>query len=154
MKAAVVGENGLEIREIDTPKPGPAEVLIKVRACGLNRADVTELHAQVSRGASRVHERAVHPEVRESDHELAVPTLHIGGPARGDESGRVDAGKTAVGSEPERLVGGIGLAPVRADHVPEGAGDGEVVGEVQGGREVTLVEGGVTLFPQELASIP
>jgi NADPH2:quinone reductase len=39
MKAAVVGETGLEIREIDTPKPGPAEVLIRVRACGLNRAD-------------------------------------------------------------------------------------------------------------------
>lgn len=39
MKAAVVGENGLEIKEIDTPEPGPAEVLIKVRACGLNRAD-------------------------------------------------------------------------------------------------------------------
>ena len=39
MKAAVVGDSGLEIREIDTPKPGPAEVLIKVRACGLNRAD-------------------------------------------------------------------------------------------------------------------
>jgi len=39
MKAAVVGENGLEIKDIDPPKPGPAEVLIKVRACGLNRAD-------------------------------------------------------------------------------------------------------------------
>lgn len=39
MKAAVVGDSGLEIQEIDTPKPGPAEVLIKVRACGLNRAD-------------------------------------------------------------------------------------------------------------------
>ena len=39
MKAAVVGETGLEIREIDTPKPGPAEVLIRVRAVGLNRAD-------------------------------------------------------------------------------------------------------------------
>lgn len=39
MKAAVVGDNGLEIKDIDTPKPGPAEVLIKVRACGLNRAD-------------------------------------------------------------------------------------------------------------------
>jgi NADPH:quinone reductase len=39
MKAAVVSETGLAIREIDTPKPGPAEVLIRVRACGLNRAD-------------------------------------------------------------------------------------------------------------------
>lgn len=39
MKAAVVGENGLEIRDIDTPEPAPNEVLIRVRACGLNRAD-------------------------------------------------------------------------------------------------------------------
>ncbi len=39
MKAAVVGDTGLEIREIDTPKPGLAEVLIRVRAVGLNRAD-------------------------------------------------------------------------------------------------------------------
>lgn len=39
MKAAVVGDNGLEIKEIDTPEPAPNEVLIRVRACGLNRAD-------------------------------------------------------------------------------------------------------------------
>tara|TARA_R110002126_G_scaffold4815_10_gene24937 strand:- start:4481 stop:5455 length:975 start_codon:yes stop_codon:yes gene_type:complete len=39
MKAAVVGENGLEIKDIAEPKPAPNEVLIRVRACGLNRAD-------------------------------------------------------------------------------------------------------------------
>lgn len=39
MKAAVVGDNGLEIREIETPEPAPNEVLVRVRACGLNRAD-------------------------------------------------------------------------------------------------------------------
>jgi NADPH:quinone reductase len=39
MKAAVVGENGLEIKDIETPEPAPNEVLIRVRACGLNRAD-------------------------------------------------------------------------------------------------------------------
>jgi len=54
MKAAVVSETGLEIREIDTPKPGPAEVLIRVRACGLNRAD-----AMVASGMS--HGRAGGP---------------------------------------------------------------------------------------------
>ncbi len=54
MKAAVVGETGLEIREIDTPKPGTAEVLIRVRACGLNRAD-----AMVASGMS--HGRAGGP---------------------------------------------------------------------------------------------
>jgi len=39
MKAAVVGNNGLEIKEISQPKPAPNEVLVKVRACGMNRAD-------------------------------------------------------------------------------------------------------------------
>tara|TARA_R110000787_G_scaffold103973_1_gene210628 strand:+ start:193 stop:1170 length:978 start_codon:yes stop_codon:yes gene_type:complete len=40
MKAAVVGENGFGVREIEVPKPRPNEVLIRVRACGLNRADI------------------------------------------------------------------------------------------------------------------
>ena len=41
MKAAVVGETGVEIADIDIPQPKPNEVLVKVRACGLNRADLT-----------------------------------------------------------------------------------------------------------------
>jgi NADPH2:quinone reductase len=40
MKAAVVGENGAEVRELPKPEPAPNEVLIKVRASSLNRADV------------------------------------------------------------------------------------------------------------------
>ena len=40
MKAAVVGENALEIRDVPTPKPKPNEVLVKVRAVGLNRAEL------------------------------------------------------------------------------------------------------------------
>jgi NADPH2:quinone reductase len=39
MKAAVVGENGLEIKEVAKPSPKPNEVLVRVRACGMNRAD-------------------------------------------------------------------------------------------------------------------
>ncbi|MGC1440609.1 MAG: zinc-binding dehydrogenase [Burkholderiaceae bacterium] len=39
MKAAVVGETGLAVKEVARPKPSPSEVLIRVRACGLNRAD-------------------------------------------------------------------------------------------------------------------
>ena len=41
MKAAVVGTNGVEVRDIATPVPGPAQVLVRVRAAGLNRADLT-----------------------------------------------------------------------------------------------------------------
>ncbi len=40
MKAAVVGANGVEIREVPSPKPGAEQVLVRVRAAGLNRADL------------------------------------------------------------------------------------------------------------------
>ena len=40
MRAAVVGENGVEIRELPKPPPKPNEVLIRVRASSLNRADL------------------------------------------------------------------------------------------------------------------
>jgi NADPH2:quinone reductase len=38
MKAAVVGEHGVEIRDLPKPEPKPNEVLIRVRASSLNRA--------------------------------------------------------------------------------------------------------------------
>ncbi len=42
MKAAVLTErNHLEVREVKTPKPGPAEVLIKVEACAVCSSDVS-----------------------------------------------------------------------------------------------------------------
>ncbi len=40
MKAAVVTQTGVEIREVPAPVPGPNHVLVRVRACGLNRADL------------------------------------------------------------------------------------------------------------------
>ena len=40
MKAAVVGETQLEIRDVPQPKPKASEVLVKVRAIGLNRAEL------------------------------------------------------------------------------------------------------------------
>lgn len=40
MKAAVIGANGVEVREVERPRPGPEQVLVKVRAAGLNRADL------------------------------------------------------------------------------------------------------------------
>jgi NADPH2:quinone reductase len=51
MKAAVVGETALEIREVPQPKPKPAEVLVKVRAIGMNRA---ELPGSFGSGHTRV----------------------------------------------------------------------------------------------------
>jgi NADPH2:quinone reductase len=40
MKAAVVTEGGLAIREVPVPRPKPNEVLVRVRAAALNRADL------------------------------------------------------------------------------------------------------------------
>jgi NADPH:quinone reductase len=40
MKAAVLGDAGVEVRDIEKPAPKPNEVLIRVRASTLNRADL------------------------------------------------------------------------------------------------------------------
>src|SRR5580704_8126531 len=40
MKAAVLGEKGVEVRDLPKPAPAPNEVLIRVRASSLNRADL------------------------------------------------------------------------------------------------------------------
>ena len=39
MKAVVVGNNGPVVADVPEPQTGPSQVKIKVRACGLNRAD-------------------------------------------------------------------------------------------------------------------
>ena len=41
MKAAVGTPNGLELHDVPQPRPKPHEVLVKVRAAGLNRADLS-----------------------------------------------------------------------------------------------------------------
>ena len=40
MKAAAIGAKGVEIRDVPVPKPGLEQVLVRVRAAGLNRADL------------------------------------------------------------------------------------------------------------------
>jgi NADPH2:quinone reductase len=40
MKAAVIGAGGVEIRDVPKPAPAPSQVLVRVRAAGLNRADL------------------------------------------------------------------------------------------------------------------
>src|SRR4051794_14678388 len=41
MKAGVATEKGLALRDIAQPRPKPNEVLVRVRAAALNRADLT-----------------------------------------------------------------------------------------------------------------
>src|SRR5580765_2495365 len=52
MKAYVYGANGAEIADVAKPSPKGAQVLVRVRACGLNRADLgmTKGHAHGSAG--------------------------------------------------------------------------------------------------------
>jgi len=40
MKAAVVTSDGVKVQEAPAPTPQPSQVLVRVRACGLNRADL------------------------------------------------------------------------------------------------------------------
>lgn len=40
MKAAIVTDHGLEIQEVPTPRPQPNEILVRIRAASLNRADL------------------------------------------------------------------------------------------------------------------
>jgi len=40
MKAGVATEHGLELRDIPQPEPRPFQLLVKVKAAGLNRADL------------------------------------------------------------------------------------------------------------------
>jgi len=51
MKAGVATENGLEIRDIPQPQPKPFELLVKVKAAGLNRADLAAARGKGGHGA-------------------------------------------------------------------------------------------------------
>jgi NADPH:quinone reductase len=54
MKAVVIGANGVEIADVETPVPGPHQVLVRVRANALNRADLIMAsgHMHGSRGGA------------------------------------------------------------------------------------------------------
>ena len=50
MKAGVSSPNGLELRDIPQPIPKPNDVLTRVKACGLNRADLSAAKASFGHG--------------------------------------------------------------------------------------------------------
>ena len=51
MKAFVLGQDGPAISEIAAPKPGPEDILVRVRACALNRADLGMARGHMHGGA-------------------------------------------------------------------------------------------------------
>jgi NADPH2:quinone reductase len=52
MKAGVASPNGVVIQEIPQPKPKPTEILIKVKAIALNRADLGSAKGDTSHGSA------------------------------------------------------------------------------------------------------
>jgi len=56
MQAAILSEKGVEVRDLPKPVPKPNEVLIRVRASSLNRADllVASGHQHGSVGGARL----------------------------------------------------------------------------------------------------
>jgi NADPH:quinone reductase-like Zn-dependent oxidoreductase len=57
MKAAIVGETGAEVRDLPKPAPKPNEILIRVQASSLNRADLLICSGQHHGAASGVGAR-------------------------------------------------------------------------------------------------
>jgi NADPH2:quinone reductase len=52
MKAGVASPNGLEIRDVPQPQPKATDILVKVRAIALNRADLGAAKGDTSHGAA------------------------------------------------------------------------------------------------------
>lgn len=46
MKAITLGDSGVKLTEIDTPAPKSNQILVKVKACGMNRSDLLETQGQ------------------------------------------------------------------------------------------------------------
>ena len=54
MKAGIASPNGIAIQDVPEPTPGPADLLIKVKAIGLNRADLGAAKAAASDGGKPI----------------------------------------------------------------------------------------------------
>jgi NADPH2:quinone reductase len=52
MKAGVASPNGVVIQDVPEPKPKPTEILVKVKAIALNRADLGSARGDTSHGAT------------------------------------------------------------------------------------------------------
>ncbi len=52
MRAGVASPNGVEIRDVPEPRPKPTEILVKVRAVSLNRADLASAIGDASHGSA------------------------------------------------------------------------------------------------------
>jgi NADPH2:quinone reductase len=52
MKAGVASPDGVVIKDVTEPKPNPTEMLVRIRAIALNRADLGSARCDTSHGAA------------------------------------------------------------------------------------------------------
>lgn len=52
MKAGVASPDGVVIKDVDPPKPKPTDILVKIKAIALNRADLGSARGDTSHGAT------------------------------------------------------------------------------------------------------
>jgi NADPH2:quinone reductase len=108
MKAGVASPDGLVIKDIDPPKPKPTDILVKIKAIALNRADLGSARGDTSHGSSAG---------RPIGSEFAGEVVEAGAEVRDFKSGdRVMC--HAPGSHAEMAVSDWG----RAMKIPDGMG--------------------------------
>jgi NADPH2:quinone reductase len=106
MKAGVASPNGVVIQDVPQPKPKPADLLVKIKAIALNRADLGSARGDTSHGAAAG---------RPVGSEFSGEVVEIGGEVRDFKVGdRVMCHST--GSHAEFAVSDYG----RAMHIPDG----------------------------------
>src|SRR3954470_14552651 len=106
MKAGVASPNGVVIQDVPAPKPKSTDILVKIKAIGLNRADLGSAKGDTSHGAATG---------RPIGSEFAGEVIAVGPEAKGFKVGdRVMA--HAPGSHAEIAVTDYG----RAVHIPDG----------------------------------
>ena len=108
MKAGVASPDGVVVKDIDPPKPKPTDILVKIKAIALNRADLGSARGDTSHGASTG---------RPIGSEFAGEVVEAGGEVRDFKAGdRVMC--HAPGSHAEMAVCDFG----RAMKIPDGMG--------------------------------
>jgi NADPH2:quinone reductase len=108
MKAGVASPDGVVIKDVEQPKPKPTDVLVKVKAIALNRADLGSARGDTSHGAAAG---------KPIGSEFAGEVIEVGGQVRDFKVGdRVMCHSS--GSHAEFAVSDYG----RAMHIPDGMG--------------------------------
>ena len=108
MKAGVASPDGVVIKDVDPPKPKPTDILVKIKAIALNRADLGSARGDTSHGAASG---------KPVGSEFSGEVVEVGGEVRDFKRGdRVMC--HAPGSHAEMAVSDWG----RAMKIPDGMG--------------------------------